>query len=463
MNNVKEQEQTTSSIPKFGLKDKLGYMFGDFGNDFFFIFASSFLMVFYTDVFGISPALTGVVFLVARLWDAFMDVAAGRFMDSRANTKNGKFKPWIIRFAPILLVFGVLMFTKLPGLSSNAYLIYAFATYIIWGSLYSFVNIPYGSMASVITTDSVERSSLSTFRTTGASLAQVIISTAIPALAFVNNKADSNRFFMTAIFMAVLAMICYTLCYKLSTERITVVKSAEKKTNILNSLKGLSMNRPFLAQIVASLVLITAQLLSGSLNTYLYKDYFENTKALSYAGLITILNVIIVAPSVGPIIKKFGKKESASVALLFSSLGYFLLYLIPFKNAYLFVVLNFIVNLGFTLFNFMLWAFVTDVIDYQEAITGVREDGTVYSFYTFARKVGQAVAGMFSGVALQMAGYVKAPHQTAEVAANIRSLATLIPAIAYFIVFLCLAFWYPMNKEKLAQLAKDLAEKRANK
>jgi GPH family glycoside/pentoside/hexuronide:cation symporter len=318
-------------------------------------------------------------------------------------------------------------------------------------------------MASVITSDSVERASLSTFRTTGASLAQVIIATAVPAVAFVNNKADSGRFFTTAVAMAILAMVCYTLCYKLSTERIVAIASVKKKNNIFVSLKGLSKNRPFISQISASLILILAQLLSGSINTYLYKDYFENTAALSLAGLITILNIVIIAPSVGPIIKRFGKKESASAALLFSAVIYFLLFLIPTHNAYLFVVLNFIANLGFTFFNFMLWAFVTDIIDYQESITGEREDGTVYSFYTFARKVGQAIAGVFGGLALQIAGYVPGAHQTAEVAANIRNLATLIPAIAYFVVFLCLAFWYPMSKAKTEQLAKDLEKKRASK
>ena len=449
------------STRKFGLRDKLGYMFGDFGNDFFFIFASSFLMVFYTDIFGISPALTGLVFLVARLWDAFMDIAVGRFIDSRPATKNGKFKPWIIRCAPLLLIFGILMFTKIPGLSNNAYLIYAFATYIIWGSLYSTVNIPYGAMASVITGDSVERASLSTFRSIGGILANLIIGVVVPMVVFVNNKADSNRFFIAAIIMAALAMTCYTLCYKLSTERITQTKSSsdEVKGSIGDSLKGLSKNRPFLALVSASLILIFALLLSGTLNAYLFKDYFQNTKALSLVGLITILNLVIIAPAIAPLIKKFGKKESASVAVLFSCIAYFLLFLFPIKNAYVYVILSFIANLGYIYFNFMLWAFVTDVIDYQEIITGKREDATVYSFYSFSRKVGQAVAGVIGGVALQVAGYVKAPHQTAEVASNIRGLATLIPAIAFFIVFLCIKFWYPLTKEKLEKLQSDLRAK----
>ena len=459
-----ETGNVKTATRKFGLRDKLGYMFGDFGNDFFFIFASAFLMVFYTDIFGISPALTGMVFLVARLWDAVMDVAVGRFIDSRPATENGKFKPWIIRFAPILLVFGVLMFTKIPGLPNQFYLVYAFATYIIWGSLYSTVNIPYGAMASVITSDPVERASLSTFRSMGAAFAGMIVSAGVPMFVFINNKPDSGRFFIMAVVMAVLAMTCYILCYKLSTERIKVNEASQKKGSLGVSLKGLVKNRPFIAIVFASLVLIIAMLLSNSLNTYLYKDFFENTKALSLAGAVTILNVVIVAPAIAPLSKKFGKKESASAALFFSTVAYFMLYLIPTKNAYLFVALSFIGNLGYQYFNFMLWAFVTDVIDYQEYRTEMREDGTVYSVYSFMRKVGQAIAGAIGGVALGAAGYVaQAPKQTAEVAANIRNLATLIPAVSYLIVFLILAFAYPMTKEALTEVQAELERRRAGK
>lgn len=458
MNNIDNNITVTR---KFGLKDKLGYMFGDLANDFMFILGSAFLMVFYTDIFGINPAIIGTLFMVARLWDAFMDVVAGRFVDSRPTGKDGKFRLLVIRCAPIYLIFSVLMFTKIPGMSNQFYLVYAFATYIIWGSLYSFVVIPYGSMASVITNDSVERASLSTFRNIGASIAATAVTAVVPIVVFVNNKPDGNRFFIITVIMAVIAMICYALFYKLSIERTVIIKPVEKKGNIGASLKALAKNRPFLVLVSASLVLVIAMLLSGSLNNYLYKDYFENTKALSLAGLISVLNVIVVAPAVAPISKKFGKKESASAALLFSAIAYFLLYLFPTKNAFLFVGLNFVANLGYMLFNFMLWAFVTDVIDYQEYRTEIREDGTVYSIYSFARKIGQALAGAVGGVALQLSGYVaKAPQQTAEVAGNIRNLSTLIPAVAYLIVFLILAFGYPMTKEALTEIQAELERRR---
>ncbi|MFF2288689.1 MFS transporter [Peribacillus butanolivorans] len=181
-------------VRKFGIIDKLGYLFGDFGNDFFFILVSSFLMVYYTDIFHISAAAVGTLFLIARLWDAVADVTWGRFIDTRKPGKHGKFKPWIFRMSFPLVLSGILMFVKIPGMSDGFYMAWAFVTYIVWGTLYSTVNIPYGSMASVITSDPVKRTSLSTFRTMGAMLASLIINVVGPLILFVDNKADPNRF-----------------------------------------------------------------------------------------------------------------------------------------------------------------------------------------------------------------------------------------------------------------------------
>jgi GPH family glycoside/pentoside/hexuronide:cation symporter len=164
----------------FGIKDKLGYLFGDFGNDFFFILVMSFLMVFYTDVYHLNPAAVGGLFLLARLWDAIADITWGRFIDTRKAGKNGKFRPWILRMSVPLVISGVLMFVHIPGMSNGFYLAYAYVTYILWGTLYSTVNIPYGSMASVISSDPVDRTTLSSWRTLGAQLAGLVINVVGP-------------------------------------------------------------------------------------------------------------------------------------------------------------------------------------------------------------------------------------------------------------------------------------------
>src|SRR4051794_19133973 len=119
-------------MQQFGLKDKFGYMFGDFGNDFFFAIVTYYLMVFYTDILHISPATVGVLFLVARLWDAVADVSWGRFIDTRKAGINGKFRPWIFRMSFPLVISGVLMFVKIPGMSDGFHLAWAFVTYILW-------------------------------------------------------------------------------------------------------------------------------------------------------------------------------------------------------------------------------------------------------------------------------------------------------------------------------------------
>jgi glycoside/pentoside/hexuronide:cation symporter, GPH family len=447
-------------VNKFGMRDKLGYMFGDFGNDFFFILVSSFLMVYYTDVYGISAAFVGILFLVARLWDAVADVTWGRFIDTRKSGKHGKFKPWIFRMSFPLVISGVLMFAHIPGMSTGFYEAYAFVTYILWGTLYSTVNIPYGSMASVITNDPIERTTLSTFRTMGAMLASLIVNAVGPLLIFVDNKADPDRFLMAAVIFGLLSIACYVACFKLTTERI-VVPDKEQKSNLGITLKGLLRNKPLMSILGASLIFMMSTMLIGAVNVYLFKDYFSNTAALSIVGIIQTVTVFIAIPLIKPLVAKFGKKETATIGMLLAAVVYGLLYFLPNLTTVQFITVSAIGMFGYAFFNAMIWAFVTDVIDYHEFLTGLREDGTVYSFYSFARKIGQALAGGIGGFAIAAVGYDATREvQTQDALDGIHTLATLVPGVVYLLIFLILVFLYPLTKQRLDQLAIDLSAKR---
>jgi glycoside/pentoside/hexuronide:cation symporter, GPH family len=462
--NSEEVQGSTNEFRKFGMKDKLGYMFGDWGNDFFFILVAAFLMVFYTDVFHINPAAVGGLFLLARLWDAVADVSWGRFIDTRKAGKNGKFRPWIFRMSFPLIISGVLMFVHIPGMSDGFYLAYAYVTYIIWGTLYSTVNIPYGSMASVITGDPVERTALSSWRTVGGALAGLIINVVGPMILFINNKPDANRFILAALLFGGLALACYMACYKLSVERIVMDETTKPKLNLGQTMKGLGKNKPLIWFLIASLLFLVCFMLIGAVNVYLFKDYFGNAKALSMVGLLQAAAVFVGMPMVKPLVAKFGKKEVASGGLLIATLIYALLYFLPNLTGTQFIGVLTIGMFGYGLFNLVIWAFVTDVIDYHEYLTGLREDGTVYSIYSMARKVGQAVAGGVGGAAIAAVGYnptLKA--QTADTLQGIHTLGTLVPAITLAVVFLIIVFCYPLNKQRTAQLAADLAEKRKGK
>ncbi|MFD0828957.1 MFS transporter [Neobacillus sp. M.A.Huq-85] len=458
---VTETVAVNDEMKKFGMKDKFGYLFGDFGNDFFFILVSSFLMVYYTDVFHISAATVGILFLVARIWDAVADVSWGRFIDTRKAGKNGKYKPWIFRMSFPLVISGVLMFVHIPGMSNGFYIAYAFVTYILWGTLYSTVNIPYGSMASVISGDPVERTSLSSWRTLGAQFAGLIVSVVGPMIMFVNNKADANHFLLGAIIFGILAISCYMACYKLSIERIVMDDSAKPKVNFGKTVKGLMKNKPLLWILIASLIFMICFMLIGAVNVYLFKDYFGNAKALSMVGLLQSVAVFIGMPMVKPLVAKFGKKEVASAGVLLSAIVYGMLYLLPNLTDTQFIGILTIAMFGYGLFNLVIWAFVTDVIDYHEYLTGLREDGTVYSIYSFARKVGQAVAGGIGGAAIAAVGYKPTLQvQTQNTLHGIHTLGTLVPAIALLMVFVIVTFLYPLNKKRTEQLAIDLREKR---
>lgn len=176
----------TNTVRPFGIRDKVGYLFGDFGNDFTFIFSTMMLMKFYTDVMGVSAGIVGLVMTIARIVDAFTDVTMGRICDRSKTTENGKFKPWLRRMCiPVAFASFLIYQSALANAPMTLKIVYLFVTYILWGSIfYTSINIPYGSMASAISEEPDDRQSLSTFRTMGASLASTAIGVILPLVAY---------------------------------------------------------------------------------------------------------------------------------------------------------------------------------------------------------------------------------------------------------------------------------------
>jgi glycoside/pentoside/hexuronide:cation symporter, GPH family len=457
-----EQYVSPDSVGKFGLRDKFGYLFGDFGNDFFFALTSMYLMVFYTDVLHIGAGAVGILFLVARLWDAVADITWGRFMDSRKPGKNGRFRPWILRMSFPLVFSGILMFVKIPGMSDGFHMAWAFATYILWGTLYSTVNIPYGAMASVITNDPVERTSLSTWRTAGANLAWLIVGAVAPLMMFVNNEANASRFLLGAILFGILSISSYIACYKLSTERIVTSNNEKERLDFRKTVKGLVKNKALLVLLLAALTLLIVTMVQSAVTTYLIKDYFGNAKALSLVYTIQTILALAVIPLITPLAKKFGKKEISGISMLISGALYILLYFMPNVTLTTYLVITSIAYFALSFFMTAIWAFVTDCIDYQELITGSREDGTVYSIYSFSRKVGQAVAGGLGGFALAFVGYnASLEAQTASTLQGIFAINTIGLGIGFAAVGLIIMFLYPLTKQRTLQLTVDLAKRRS--
>ena len=453
---------------KFGWKDKLGYLFGDVGNDFTFLLSSSFLLKFYTDVCGVSAAVVGLIIMLARFVDAFTDVTMGRICDRSKGNKNGKFKPWIIRMCIPVAISSFLIYQEgIAGLPMYMKILYLSVTYILWGSIfYTSINIPYGSMASTISEKPGDRQSLSTFRSLGGSLAGVIIGAGIPLVAYDtvngNTVLNGERFTWIAGIFSVLAIICYLLCYFLVTERVRPVYDPElnKRNSLLNMFKNAFTNRALLSIVAASVVMLLAQLTMQTMANYVFPNYYRNTVAQSASTLTMLVAILIAAAFVKPLASRFGKAEISLFANSLACAVNILTLIIRPENVWVYVALQFVSWLGLGIFTMANWALITDVIDYSELRNGIREDGAIYAMYSFARKLGQAASAGITGLLLSAIGYSQETAFEKDVVDSIFDISLLVPAAGFALLAIILWFWYPLHKKKVDENVEALRRKR---
>ncbi len=452
----------------FGTRDKLGYLFGDFGNDFTFILSASFLLKFYTDIMGVSAFVVGIAMMVARFVDAFTDIAMGRICDRSRVTANGKFKPWILRMCAPVAISSFLIYQSAFRDTPMAFRIFwLFITYILWGSVfYTSVNIPYGSMASAISREPEDRQSLSTFRSMGSTLAGVIIGVGVPLFTYdtVGGQTvlSGYKFTLIAGVFSALAIVCYILCYILVTERITPDIKKEERLSIGEALKNAFKNRALISIIAASVLMLLAQLTLQSMSNYVFPNYYNNAKAQSVSTLAMMGGMLIAAGAAKPLARRFGKAEVSAVSNLVAAGISLLLFFIRPQNVWVYIGINLIAWLGLGIFTMVSWALITDVIDYSEIKSGVREDGSVYAMYSFARKLGQAGAAAVSGVLLTAIGYTQETAFQPEILEGIFNISTLVPAVGFAALALVLWFWYPLHKKKVEENVEILRKKHEN-
>ncbi len=463
--------KTKDTVPAFGIKDKLGYLLGDLGNDFTFILSSTFLLKFYTDVMHVSAGIVGVVMMAARFLDAFTDVTMGRICDRMTPTRVGKFKPWILRMCGPVAVASFLIYQSSLAASPLPVRVgWLAVTYILWGSVfYTSINIPYGGMASAISPEPDHRQSLSTYRTMGSTIAGVVIGAGVPLFAYdtvtvggvVQATMNGPRFTLIAGIFSIVAVIAYLLCYFLTAERVRTEASAPV-TRGFGSLFGDAVrNRALISIIVASVLMLFAQLTMQQMANYVFPDYYGSTAAQSASTFAMLGSMTVAAAAARPLARRFGKAEVSAVSSLFAAGVSIFLFILRPENVWVYVLVNLAAWLGLGIFSMVSWALITDVIDDSELRAGVREDGSIYALYSFARKMGQAAAAGLSGVLLSLVGYEKvAGVPLSEGVLNgIYNISTLVPAIGFAALGLVLWFWYPLHKRRVEANVAALREK----
>ena len=439
---------------------------GDIGNDFTFVLSSTFLLKFYTDVMGVSAAVVGTIIMISRFVDAFTDVTMGRICDKSPVTKAGKFKPWIRRMClPVAISSFLIYQSSLADMSMGFKVGYLFVTYILWGSIfYTSINIPYGSMASAISEQPGDRQSLSTYRSIGASFAAVIVGALIPLIAYKEVGGimvlQGEIFTTIAGIFSVCAILSYLACYYLVTERVDIPAAKQQDNNVLNMLKNAATNKALISIIAASIVMLLAQMTLQSMANYVFPIYYGNTAAQSVSMVIMLAGSLAIAAVAKPLSTRFGKAEVAVVASFIASGVCVLLFFVRPGNVWAYVALQAICWLSLGVFSMISWALITDVIDYSEIKNGIREDGSVYALYSFARKLGQAGAAGLVGSMLTAIGYSDASAVTQEVKDGLFNIATLIPAVGFFLLALILWFWYPLHKARVIANVETLRKRR---
>ncbi|SFN43063.1 MFS transporter [Proteiniclasticum ruminis] len=450
-------------MKKFGIRDQVGYLFGDMAGSFVNLYVDAFFLTFCTYVLGVSPYFMASLFLGARLWDAVNDPIIGSFPDRWSLGKSGdKFKPYIkVAMFPLALSV-MLAFYDVSLWSETAKHIWIVAVYVFYGMCYTGTSMPYGSLVAVITDDPVERTKLSRARSFGGLIVGAGFLSAVPQ--FIFNKEGHvvpENFFYIGILFGVLSLLSYILTLKLTTERVRQKKVETEKFNYSKVLKSVLKNRPLIGVMVAtvgSLLYITG---NSQLGAYIYKEYYHAPQLLTLVSLSSIPIMFVAFPVIPKLSAKYGKRNlillSTAVNFVFS----LFLLIVPIKDVYLFLLLYTISNVGQTVFIMLIWALVTDTLDYHEYITGERSDGSLFSIYTFSRKIGSTLASTLASMMLGIVGFVSgAAAQTPEVAENIRTLTTAVPVLTTLLQLIGIGLIFNLSKERMDEIQLELKNKR---
>lgn len=447
--------KTTGAIT---LKEKLGYAMGEFAQTSVFALVGFVLQKYYTDILHIELGTIIIMFTVARIWDGINDPLWGLFIDSRKPVASGRYKRWILIFSVPVAISAFLMFVNIPYERGGALtVVIMYATYILFGMMYTTTNIAYGSLSSVMTNDEATQVSLATFRSAGGTFggvpAMTLASFAVVTLADGTKKLNQN---IVLIGVAAIGLICvlgYTICYRSVQERIVHEYRPRARGTTGRIIRTLIADRAFMSLSFVGLLLLATGMFTQSYYLYLFNDYFKSNKYFLFT-FFSYVPMLAVLPFIGKIVKKVGKREICGFGMLFSGAVQLLAFALHTSSDWLFIALNFLSGFGVVFFTMQVWAMVNDVIDNLEVRTGQREEATTYSFFMFSRKLGQTVAGILSPLALIWIHYVvgSTAQQSAGTLANMYNMATLIPAAMYLLIALFLLTVYPLSRKEMAAL-----------
>lgn len=456
---------------KISLKEKIGYGLGDAASSMFWKIFSMYLLFFYTDVFGLAPAVVGTMFLITRIWDSCFDPIVGILAD-RTKSKWGKFRPYLLWVAIPFAVIGVLTFYT-PDFDEKGKIIYAYVTYSLMMMIYSLINVPYASLLGVMSSDRKERNTLSSYRMVFAFGGSLLALWLIEPLVnyFGGNLNSKTGWLATIAVFGLITTVFFWACFAFTKERIKPI--ADEQNNLKEDLKDLWKNKPWWILLGAGIGALVFNSIRDGAAVYYFKYYvsssvnfdfslfgtdFHMTPTSIYLVLGQAANIIGVIIAT-PIANKIGKKKTFFGAMALAAILSLIFYLFGKEDVFLIMSFQVLISICAGCIFPLIWSMYADSADYSEWKQGRRATGLVFSASSMSQKFGWTIGGAGAGWLLGYYGFQANVEQTATAQNGIQLMLSILPAIAAAISVAFIAF-YPLSEEKLQIIEQDLHEKR---
>ena len=482
---AKETKLDASGKRKFGMMDKLAYAAGDFGCNMSFSLKGT-VQTFWLVYMMMETGLLSALLLVVQIWDAINDPLIGSLIDAdRRKYRMGKFKTYIFIGAVGLLVAGALVFIPAKGADMWVKALLFVVGYIIWDACYTIANVPYGSMLSLVTEDGGERAQLSTWRSVGSMIGNILPMVLLPMLIW-RKEVDANgnpvineetgkqvetllggRVFWVAIIMGVIGFAAFMFMIKsitLRTDENSIKVNEGEKFNVFKAFINFMKNRPAVGATVAAMAMFLGMNSASTATTIMFATYFGKARWSGIAAAVGFVPMMLFIPFIKKIVDKWGKKEASVVGSLVSLFGGALMFVFPLRpnetaSLALYIVALSIFGIGMGVYTCVSWALMADAIDYNEWKTGKREEGTVYSLHSFFRKLAQGVGPSIVLLLMGALGYVSklgTDGQSPDTAYNMCWLVAGLYMFSAILQFVALAFVYNLDKKTLEKMNADL-------
>ena len=454
---------------EIGLKEKIGYGLGDAASSMFWKLFGMYLLFFYTDIFGLPAAVVGTMFLITRIWDAVNDPIFGAIAD-RTHSRWGKFRPYLLWGALPFGVCGVFLFLT-PDWSPGARTVYAYVTYTLMMMVYSFINVPYASLLGVMTSDTVQRTQLSSSRMIFAFVGSILVLAAVDPLRALFDRATSGdtalNWTLTVAVFAVIAILLFLLCFSWTRERVVPIKESDNR--LWDDLRDLSRNKPWWILIGAGIGVLICNSIRDGAAIYYFKYYVSRDAAVSLSGAsFTLTSVYLVlgqAACIAGILlaavlsRRFGKKPVFAGAMALATVLSAAFFFLSSTQIAGIMILQVLISTCLGSIFPLLWSMYADTADYSELKTGRRATGLIFSSSSMSQKFGWTIGGTLTGWLLGYYGFQANVEQTAGAIFGIRLMLSVLPAAGTALSLLLILF-YPLSEKRMEGVNEQLTQLR---